>query len=459
MRIEFAAGVVDHGFHIGTVVQELVAGAPTDDRGMVVVALDHLAEPEFGARIVGDDIGVALAPNGNLGEDHDALFIEVIEEVGRAGGVHDPHEISAVALHEIDIEADQVLGLGVAVGAVVVDAVEADQADLFPVEVKAVGLDLNATDTEAGAVGGGGRVSRGQGHGGREGIKFGLVEMPEPQGGGGHGEPGAGKRGAGGGDADHGLDAADARDLGGEADRGGSGGGVFQFILDENLGGAGGEVGLGADVLAHETHGVVRGQRDAAADAAPGPPGTAAKGVVGADGDDVGRVAAHPVGDVEVERQITAVVATEGNAVHPDLGRFVDGVEREAHAAAGPRGRHGEFAAIPRGADVLGVGVDGIPVAGDGQASPAGVTGRGGEGRIDGEGPDAVEGKGRLHGRGDLGGGRNGGVGGAERSGSEGDPRGEAENQGSEFHHKGRSSERRGQKNGGLARRPARRID
>ena len=401
---------------------------------MVVVALDHLAEPEFGARIVGDDIGVALAPDGNLGEDHDALFVEIIEEVGRAGGVHDPHEITAVAFHEIDIEADQVLGLGVAVGAVVMDAVEADQADLLAVEVKAVGFDFNAADAKAGAVGGRGRVGRREGDRGRKGIKFWVVEMPEPQGGGGHGEPGAGESGAGGGDADRGLDAADARDLGGEADRGGSGGGVFQFILDENLGGARGEVGLGADVLSHEPNGVVRSQGDAAADAAPGPPSTAAKGVVGADGDDVGRVAAHPVGDVEIERQITAVVATEGNVIQENLGRFVDGAEIEPHAAAGPGGRHGELAAIPRGADVLGVGVDGIPVARDGQAIPAGDAGCRGEGRIDGEGPDAVEGQRRLNGRGDGGCGRNGGVGGTEREDGEGDPRGEAANKGAKFH-------------------------
>ena len=82
MRIK-RAREFDHRINVVVVLFQLIAHAPADDARMVVIALNHLPHPLFGERIAGLHIGIGLTPDRNLRKNHEALFVEVIKQVGR----------------------------------------------------------------------------------------------------------------------------------------------------------------------------------------------------------------------------------------------------------------------------------------------------------------------------------------------------------------------------------------
>ncbi len=146
--IEFFADVGLHRLHIGIVLPQLVAHAPADDARMVVVALDHLAQPLLGLGIIRNHLGIAAAPDRNFGEDQHSLLVEVIEEVGRLRRVHQTTENRARALHQIDVLAHKFVRLGVPRPVAVTHSIEARHADVLTVQEQARGRHLNFADAK-----------------------------------------------------------------------------------------------------------------------------------------------------------------------------------------------------------------------------------------------------------------------------------------------------------------------
>ena len=364
-----------HGAHVVEMVHDLVAHAPADDGRVVVVALDHLGEPCAGRRVVGREVGVVRAPDRDLGHDQQAAFVEVVEEVGRLRVVHEAGENRARALHEVHVLAHQPVGFGVARARAVAHAIEAAAADAFAIEIKSVGAQLGATHAEAIAAGIMDAVALAQR--GLDGVEVGMVEVPGRGAGGrqrglkdalrgasgGHGKRGLGQAERGDGRGLCGAGDAERADGGGENDGAIAGGGVGHTHAEAQAGAAACG-GLGVHVLDDDAQIGVGAQGDFSADAAPRPPGAASESVVGSHNDHVGCVSSDEPGDIELERRVAAAVAAEDLAVKRHLRVVVDSFEAQAQARVrGPGGGHGEFAPIPTGAAVVGVGGLGVPVA------------------------------------------------------------------------------------------------
>ncbi len=150
--------VLDHlvrGCEVGAVTG-LVAHGPDDDRGMVLVPLDHArAAVEDGRlpdRVVGDAVPrVGSEPVGlevGLVDEVEAVPVAEVVPLGIVGIVGRPHRVDVVLLHQLDVVDHQVPGQmvpGVGVVLVTVDALDEDGA---PVHEQPPVTDLHLAEAD-----------------------------------------------------------------------------------------------------------------------------------------------------------------------------------------------------------------------------------------------------------------------------------------------------------------------